>query len=71
MAGITLAQAEAQLAVWIAASTAVALGQSYTIAGQSLTRANAAVIRENIKFWDSQVKELTRGGLAIKGVTPC
>lgn len=71
MAGITLAQANAQLTAWIAASTAVATGQSYTIAGRSLTRANAAEIRESISFWDEKVKSLTRGGRAIKGITPC
>lgn len=71
MAGITLAQAEAQLTAWIAASTAVASGQAYSIAGRSLTRANAAEIRENIKFWDGKAKELSRSGRQIKGITPC
>jgi len=70
MAGITLTQAEAQLAVWLAASTAVASGQSYSIAGRSLTRANAAEIRKNIEFWDGKVNKLTRGGLSIRGGTP-
>ena len=70
MAGITLAQAEAQLATWLAASTAVASGQAYSIAGRSLSRANAGDIERMIKFWDAQVKELTRGGRAIRGVTP-
>jgi hypothetical protein len=71
MAGITLTQAEAQLTSWLAASTAVALGQAYTIAGRSLTRANAAYILEMIQFWDEKVQTLTRGGRAIKGITPC
>jgi hypothetical protein len=70
MAGLTKAQAETQLALWLAADTAVATGQSYSIAGRSLTRANAAEIRENIKFWNAQVKSLDRGGLAVKGGTP-
>lgn len=75
MAGITLAQAEAQLALWIAADTSVATGQSYTIGGRSLTRADAREIRENIVFWDSQVKRLssseTSGGrIIIRGGTP-
>lgn len=71
MAGITLVQAQAQLTAWIAASTSVATGQSYTIGGRSLTRANAAEIRESIKFWDEKVQTLTRGGRALKGITPC
>lgn len=70
MAGITLAQAESQLATWIAADTAVASGQAYSIAGRSLNRANAREIRENIEFWDRQCKRLTRGGLRMRGATP-
>ena len=71
MAGITLSQADEQLTAWLAASTAVASGQAYSISGRSLTRANAAEIRENIKFWNEQVQTLTRGGRAVKGITPC
>ena len=74
MAGITLAQAEAQLAAWLAASTAVAGNQSYTIAtggtSRSLTRANAKEIGEQIVFWDRMVKSLDRGGIRIRGATP-
>lgn len=70
MAGITKAQAETQLAAWLAADTAVASGQSYSIAGRSLTRANAREIRENITYWDAKVNSLSRGGLRIVGGTP-
>jgi len=70
MAGITLAQAEAQLSVWLAADAAVATSQSYDMGGRSLTRANAKEIRENIVFWDMQVKRLTRGGIRVTGATP-
>lgn len=61
MAGITLAQAEAKLAEWMAADTAVAGGQSYMIGGRSLTRANAAEIRKNIDYWNGHVERLSRG----------
>lgn len=71
MAGITLAQAEAKLAEWLAADTAVTSGQAYSISGRSLTRSNAREIRENIIFWDKQVKRLARGGIRIIGGTPC
>lgn len=71
MAGITLAQAQAQLDVWLAADTVVATGQSYTIGERSLTRANAREIRENIDFWDGKVQKLSRGGIIMKGITPC
>lgn len=71
MAGITLAQAETQLAAWLAADTAVASGQAYTVGGRSLTRANAREIRENITYWDKKVQRLTRGGIRVRGGTPC
>jgi hypothetical protein len=70
LAGITLVQAQAQLTAWLAASTAVASGQAYSIAGRSLTRANSREIRENIEYWDGKVQTLTRGGRAVKGITP-
>lgn len=66
MAGITLAQAEAQLASWLAASTAVAGGQSYSIGDRTLTRANAAEIQSMVTFWDNRVKELSGSGAGIR-----
>jgi len=60
MAGITLAQAEAQLAAWVAANTAVASGQSYSIKDRSLSRVDAGEIREQIDYWDGWVRRLTR-----------
>lgn len=69
MAGITKAQAEAQLASWLAADTAVSTGQEWTQGGVTFTRADAAQIRINIKFWNSEVKRLTRGGISIMGAT--
>lgn len=63
MAGITLADAEAQLAIWIAASTAVASSQSYQVDSgngrRTLTRADAAEIKGMIEFWDRKVKQLS------------
>lgn len=63
MAGITLSQAEAQLAVWIAASTAVASGQEYEIetgnGRRKLRRADSDSIQKQIVFWDGWVKRLS------------
>lgn len=73
MAGITLDQAEAQLAIWLAADTAVASGQSYTIGSRSLTRANAGEISTKIDYWNNKVQQLSRGGnggMRVRGVTP-
>ena len=75
MPGITLAQAEAQLAIWIAADTAVAAGQSFDVNGKAYTKVNAREIRENIDYWDAKAKELSNtsssGGMKIFGGTPC
>ena len=59
MAGITLAQAETQLAAYLAAETAVLTGQSYEIAGRSLRRADLEQIRMGISTWDARVKALS------------
>lgn len=59
MAGITLAQAEAQLALWLDADAKVSLNQRYEIDGRSYTRADAAVISQKIEFWDARVKTLS------------
>lgn len=67
MAGITLEVAQAQLDLWLAASSAVASGQEYEIdtgnGRRRLKRADAAEIQKNLLFWDRQVKRLsgTRG----------
>ncbi len=59
MAGITLSQAEAQLAVWMAASEKVAQGQSYAIGGHTLTRADARAIQQQVDYWDKKCQELS------------
>lgn len=69
---ITLAQAEAQLALWLAADAAVASGQSYAMGDKSLTLANAGEIRQNIDYWESKASKLSnsRTGPVIRGATP-
>lgn len=58
MAGITLALAQAQLDLWLAADTAVAAGQSYSIKDRSLSRADAAEITRKIDYWNGWVQKL-------------
>lgn len=74
MAGLTLVQAEAQLALYIAAEQAVLLGQEFEIKDRKLKRADLGNIRDGIEYWDNKVKELTargsRTGPTMKGVTP-
>lgn len=59
MAGITLAQAEARLAAYLAAEEAVLANQSYTIGDRTFTRADLAKIQDGIITWDSRVKSLS------------
>jgi hypothetical protein len=72
MAGITLAQAEAQLALWLDADASVATRQSYSIAGRSLTRADAAQITAKIKYWEAKIQRLTNsnGGTRVRQGVP-
>lgn len=65
MAGITLAQAETQLAAYLAAETKVLAGQRVEIDGQSLTRANLEQIQAGIDAWDKRVKALSNSGSGI------
>jgi len=72
--GITLADARAQLAAWLAADAVVASGQSYKIvtAGgeRQVTRTDAAEITHKINYWQTQVTRLTSGGgCRVRGVT--
>jgi hypothetical protein len=58
MAGITLAQAEARLALYLEAESAVLAKQSYTIDGRSLTKANLAEIQQGIETWNARCEQL-------------
>lgn len=58
---ISKAQAETQLALWIAADAALAAGQSYSIAGRALTRVDAEQVRANIDYWDRRVNTMADG----------
>lgn len=64
MSAYTLAQAQAQLDAWLAASTAVASNQSYAIEVEGnrrqLTRADAGQIQKMIEFWETRVNQLSR-----------
>jgi Family of unknown function (DUF6148) len=67
MPGITSQQAQDQLNLWLAADTAVAKNQSYSIGTRSFTRADAAEITKKIEYWNSKVNEL--GGALRRGIT--
>lgn len=59
MATITLAEAQAALAAWLEADIKVASGQSYSLDGRQLTRADANAITNKIDYWRRMVAELT------------
>ena len=58
MAGITLAQAEAQLAKYLDAETKVLSGQAVEVDGRRMTRADLAAIQAGITTWDARCKTL-------------
>lgn len=60
MAGITLAYAQAQLELWLAADAAVAGNQSFSIKDRSLDRTDAAEITRKIDYWNNWVQKLSR-----------
>lgn len=59
MAGITLAQAQAQLTAYLAAEEKILLGQKVEIDGQALTRANLEFVQRGVTLWDGRVKQLS------------
>ncbi len=73
MAGITLEQAEARLAEYLAAESAVLTGQAYQMGDRQLTRANLAAIQAGIKLWDDRAKALalsTTGRSRSRAIAP-
>lgn len=61
MAGITLAQAQAKLDAYLAAEEKILRGQSVTIDGETLTRANIDLVQRGVATWDARVKQLSSG----------
>lgn len=59
MAGITLAQAEAKLTIYLTAIDKILLGQKVEIDGQAITRANLADVERALSYWDAKVKQLS------------
>lgn len=76
MAGITLAEAEAQLAVWLQCLQNIATGgQSTTQGGRTFTEANLREVREMVDYWETKVTRLAASGgskarIRIRGITP-
>ena len=62
MSAIPLTTAQQRLTEYLDAESKVLQGQSYAIAGRSLTRANLSEIREGIEFWSNKVATLQAAG---------
>lgn len=58
MARYTLAEAQQHHEAWKKAELVLATGQSYSIAGRSLTRANLADVMNQIRYWQKQIDEI-------------
>jgi hypothetical protein len=67
----TAAEALEMYQAYVAAEKAILGGQSYAIAGRSLTRADLKSVREGRGYWLTTYKTLNRSGRALKGITPC
>jgi hypothetical protein len=56
---MTLAQAQAQLEAWCAASLALASGKEHSIADRRIRLEDGPEVRAQIGFWQRKVNELT------------
>ena len=66
-----MSEATDMLALYIAAEKAVLEGQSYSIAGRSMTRADLPEIRAGRREWEAKVraeKAKTQGGSSLYSV---
>lgn len=70
MVAISLATAQAQLTLWVAASEAISKNQSYSINGRSLSRADAADVLKMIDYWEAKVDKLSRTRNRLRYVVP-
>lgn len=68
MSVITKDVARQMLYLWLDAERAVTTGQSYSIAGRSLTRVNLAEIRDSIKYWEARLAKLESGRKGMRVV---
>jgi hypothetical protein len=45
--------------------------QSYSIAGRSIGFADLSTLRDGLQECEREIKRLTRGGIRVRGATPC
>ncbi|MHC1747445.1 MAG: DUF6148 family protein [Cellulosilyticaceae bacterium] len=59
-----------RLAMYYEAEQAILTGQSYTIGGQTLNRANLSHVVKQIKELEKDIARLERGGSRVRRVIP-
>ena len=72
MAGITLVQAEARLALYLDAEAKVLAGQEVWVDGERMRRADLEMIQRGVSLWEGRVQRLANptGGLRVREVIP-
>lgn len=73
LSAYSLTFAKERLAAYYAAEEAALTGQSYTLGGRSLTRADLSAIRTGIQLWEGRVERLEttgRSGPRMRSVIP-
>lgn len=73
LSAYSLTFAKERLAAYYAAEEAALSGQSYTLGGRSLTRADLSEIRKGIQLWEGRVERLEttgRSGPRMRSVIP-
>lgn len=64
-------QIKKHLELWYEADLAVTRGKSYTIDGLTYTRQDAAVIRDQIDYWESRLRyAMGRRAISIRYARP-
>ena len=70
MAGITLATAQAQLDLYVAAEAAILSGQEYVIGTRRLRRPDLSMVQAGITLWNQRVQDLTARQRRGRSVVP-
>ena len=67
---MTLTEAQQHLQVWLAADLALAEGKELRIGSRTLTRVDAAEVKERIAFWQREVNRLSGQARRFRRVVP-
>ena len=67
---MTLTEAQQHLQVWLAADLSLAEGKELRIGSRTLTRVDAAEVKERIAFWQREVNRLSGQSRRVRRVVP-